>query len=317
MINLYRRATLSALIGAGAAIAVPFPSIANPGSRAKGFLKRHRLPAGVQVYTVDQMARQDLSGTFARLAQIGYRSLELAGFHGHTPRQLRDAADAAGLKIASIHLGDTIIGTTDADTQRIADDLAILGTQEAVLPTFIFPRDVARNENEPFSDYLYRAVRSKGSVIWERTADLLNARAEAFARYGISLAYHNHNVEFEPIDGGRTGWDILMERTDPKRVGLEIDLGWVAAAGIDPEAFVTRYSGRVTKVHIKDIKASTRPNFRFQQDPAEVGSGTLDWGRLLPAAYAAGVRQFFVEQEPPFNIDRFTSLAISFQFLGA
>ncbi|MBT0670133.1 sugar phosphate isomerase/epimerase [Novosphingobium profundi] len=313
-----RRTILSAIAAMSGALAVPALAVSGSGAPAKadGFLARKGLAVGIQVYTVDDLVRQDLAGTFARIAQIGYRSVELAGLHGYTARTLREAADGAGLAITSIHLGDSLIGSSQDDTDRLVEDLSILGTRAAVLPMFIFPRDVARMENEPFAAYLHRAARSQGTGLWERTADLLNARAAAFAPHGISLAYHNHNVEFEPIEGGPTGWDILMERTDPRLVRLEIDLGWVAAAGLDPAAFVSRYTGRVDKVHVKDILASTTPNFAFRQDPASVGAGMLDWDRVLPAAYAAGVRHFYVEQEPPYTVDRFVSLADSYRFLA-
>lgn len=272
----------------------------------------------MQLYTVDAMAREDIRGTLQKLSEIGFRSLELAGLHGRTPQDLRASADEAGIAITSIHLGNVLIGRTEADTEKLVEDLGVLGVRDVVLPMFIFPRDVIRDEDEPFGDYLYRAVHSQGADVWERTADLLNERAASLARHGVKLAYHNHNVEFGSVDDtGQTGWEVLMERTDPELVGLEIDFGWVAAAGIDPVEFVTRYAGRVRQVHVKDIHATTKPNFAFLQDPAEVGAGSLDWARLLPVAHAAGVRQFYVEQEPPFTTDRLTSLAKSAAYLGA
>ena len=75
--------------------------------------------------------------------------------------------------------------------------------------------------------------------------------------------------------------------------------GWVAAAGIDPIALFKRYPGRFRLMHVKDMRASTRPNFQMRQDPAEVGSGVIPGARILPAALTAGVEDFFVEQEPP------------------
>ncbi|WP_226635788.1 sugar phosphate isomerase/epimerase family protein [Novosphingobium profundi] len=318
MHRLHRRQMLAAMAIGAAALAIPGRLLAKEPADMRHFLSDHGLPLGVQLYTVDAMAREDIRGTLRKLSAIGFRSLELAGLHGHTPQDLRAAADEAGLAITSIHLGDALIGRTEADTEKLVEDLGVLGVRDVVLPMFVFPRDVTRGEDEPFIDYLYRAVHSQGADVWERTADLLNERAASLARHGIKLAYHNHNVEFGPVDDtGRTGWEILMERTDPELVGLEVDLGWVAAAGIDPVEFVTRYAGRVRQAHVKDIHATTKSNFAFRQDPAEVGAGSLDWGRLLPAAYAAGVRQFYVEQEPPFTADRFTSLAKSAAYLGA
>ncbi len=70
-------------------------------------------------------------------------------------------------------------------------------------------------------------------------------------------------------------------------------------------------------MHVKDIRASTSTNYALQQDPAEVGAGSLDWQRLLPAAFKAGVRKFYVEQEPPFPTDRYTAIDNSFRYLRA
>jgi sugar phosphate isomerase/epimerase len=131
---------------------------------------------------------------------------------------------------------------------------------------------------------------------------------------GLHTAYHNHNFEFAPQDAG-TGFEILMDRTDPKLVSFEMDAGWVAAAGLDPVALLKRYPGRFRLMHVKDIKSSTRPNYALQQDPTEVGSGSIPWARILPAAYQAGIRAFFVEQEPPFSGPRLGSIEKSFQYL--
>ncbi len=136
---------------------------------------------------------------------------------------------------------------------------------------------------------------------WRFNADFLNAKGAVLKRSGLKLAYHNHNAEFSPLAGGgqgaRNGYEILLATTDPALVGFEMDAGWVAAAGQDPFALLKDHPGRFTAMHVRDIKATTKPNFVFVQDPTEVGSGKIDWKRLLPAAHAAGVRDFFVEQE--------------------
>ena len=130
------------------------------------------------------------------------------------------------------------------------------------------------------------------------------------------LAYHNHNLEFAPVDG-TTGFDILARETDPQRVIFEMDAGWVRAAGLDPVVLLNRYPGRFRLMHVKDISASTHVNFKLSMDSTEVGHGIIDWRRVIAAAYKAGVTQYFVEQEPPFKKDRFASIADSFAFLSS
>ena len=149
---------------------------------------------------------------------------------------------------------------------------------------------------------------------WQACAELLDEKAALLSKGGLRTGYHNHNFEFAPI-GDRTGFDILMEATDPQLVTFEMDAGWVAAAGLDPVALLRRYAGRFRLMHVKDIKPSTRANFSLQLDPTEVGSGQMAWAQILPAAYAAGVREFFVEQEPPFSGSRLAAIEKSFQYL--
>ncbi|HEX2818447.1 MAG TPA: sugar phosphate isomerase/epimerase, partial [Phenylobacterium sp.] len=128
--------------------------------------------------------------------------------------------------------------------------------------------------------------------------------------------YHNHNIEFAP-KGETNGLEILLKYTDPALVPFEMDVGWVVAAGHDPFALLKAHPGRFRQMHVKDVKASTKANFAFQQDPADIGSGIIDWKRLLPAAYAHGVRDFFVEQEAPFDKPRLESVRIDFDYLNA
>jgi sugar phosphate isomerase/epimerase len=95
-----------------------------------------------------------------------------------------------------------------------------------------------------------------------------------------------------------------------------MDVGWVVAAGQDPFALMRAHPGRFKQMHVKDVLATTKPNFVFQQDPTEIGSGMIDWKKLLPVAYAAGIRDFFVEQEPPFAKPRLESVKVSFDYLN-
>jgi len=311
MTMLDRRSVLLAGIGiAGLAAA---PALARP----RGFFARHRLPVGIQLYTVSGEAARDLDGTFAQLAAIGFRTVELAGYHGHTPATLRAAADKAGLRFTSIHMAATTQGRVtglDGDPARIGAELRTLGIEDVVLPILPFVREGRPQAGESVQAQIARIVAAGGADPWKRTAALLNARGKVLRREGLRLGYHNHNLEFAPVEG-RTGFEILMAETDPDVVSFEMDAGWVVAAGLDPVALIRRYPRRFRQMHVKDILASTTPNFAMQQDPTEVGSGIIPWQTLVPAAYAAGIRQFYVEQEPPFTGSRLDAVAKSFAYL--
>lgn len=283
----------------------------------RGFFARHQLPVGIQLYTVADDAARDLNGTLQRLARIGFRTVELAGYHGHTPRILREAADRAGLRFTSIHLSANTDGLQpglDADPRRLAADLMIMGIKDVVLPIVPFAGEGPPAPGEDPAAHIARVVSAAGPDIWKRTAALLNKRGAALRREGLHLGYHNHNLEFAPV-AGRTGFEIIAAETDPGLVSFEMDAGWVAAAGLDPVALLRRYPGRFRQMHVKDIRASTTRNYRLKQDPVEVGGGMIPWPTLLPAAYAAGIRQYFVEQEPPFTGQRFDAVAKSYAFL--
>jgi sugar phosphate isomerase/epimerase len=191
-----------------------------------------------------------------------------------------------------------------------------MGIETIVCPLFYIPDrfDLNLHAGEDLAQLLTRLVGAMTERDWYKTADYLNAKGAALKRVGLRFAYHNHNAEFAPV-GGTTGMAILLSNTDPKLVSFEMDAGWVAAAGVDPVTLLRAHPGRFTGMHIKDIAASTVANFTFKMDPSEVGHGTLDWSKLLAYAYAAGVREYYVEQEPPFAKPPLEEAAASLEFL--
>ncbi len=314
--GIERRALLAGLAASG--LAASMPAIA--GAKHKSFFDRIKRPIGLQLYTLGDEPAKDLDGVLSKLAAIGYRDLELPGLLGKTPAVLKAAADRAAVSYSCIHLAAMPNMPADAlslrsPVQRIIDELGVLGLKQAVLPIMLLPDDFKLNAGETFQAAIARSLAEAGPDIWKRTAALLNERAAQLKAHGISLGYHNHNVEFLTL-GKTSGWDILADETDKKLVTFEIDIGWIAAAGLDPVAFLKRYTGRVRQIHVKDVKASTKTNYALLMDPTEVGSGKLDWARILPAAHKAGVKHFYVEQEPPFERARMEAAAKSFAFLS-
>ena len=314
--SLSRRALLQLGMTAIAAGAMPVRAFAKTQG---AFFDQHQLPIGLQLYTVGDFAGSDLDGTLKKIAGIGYKSIELAGFHGHTASEVRASADKAGLKLTSIHIGGQARGdapSLSGDLARLAADVHTLGATDIVMPFFIIPeRMPTKGADEPFPAYIKRILGQMTVDDWKRNAAFLNEKSVSLKREGLRLGYHNHNCEFAPV-GNTTGFDIIASETDPNSVALEMDVGWVRAAGLDPLAVLKRYPKRFQLMHVKDVRASTQSNFVLTQDPTEVGRGIIDWKTLLPAAYAAGVRKFFVEQEPPFEKDKFAAIADSYKFLS-
>ena len=313
-----RRSVLAGLAGMGAAM-TGFATNAN-AANSKLFFQRHGLPIGLQLYTLGSDAAKDLDGTLAQVAKIGYRNIELAGLLGKTAPEMKAAMDRAGLTCTSAHIQGRAMGaqTFSGDLSKLADDLNVLGVKSAVMPLFYIPDrfELKPNQGEDGPAFLSRMAGQMTLDDWKWNADFLNQKGRALRSAGITVGYHNHNNEFAPIDG-TTGMDVLLKETDPSLVTFEMDAGWVTAAGHDPFALLKEHKGRFTLMHVKDIKATTKANFNLKQDPTEVGGGMIDWKKLLPAAYASGVRGFFVEQEPPFARPRIEATKISHDYLAS
>ncbi|HEY3947819.1 sugar phosphate isomerase/epimerase [Phenylobacterium sp.] len=314
MIAMTRRGALSGFAALGTAAATG----AMAKSPTEPFFKGNRLPIGLQLYTLGGDLRADVDGMLGQVAKIGYRTVELAGYLGRTPKELRATFDKVGLKATSSHVQAQGAGPepTLAEIDRVIADAHVIGIEHIVMPSVPMPAHVDAKPR-PGEDVAARFARVYGQLTaddWKAVADLLNAKGRALKAAGLTMGYHNHNAEFMPI-GGTNALEILLKNTDRALVSFEMDVGWVMAAGHDPFALLKAHKGRFTQMHVKDIKATTKPNFAFQQDPTEVGSGIIPWPKLLPAAYAEGVRGFFVEQEPPFARPRIEAARICFDYL--
>jgi sugar phosphate isomerase/epimerase len=312
MFTLSRRdflAATTALLAARASVA----------SNAHPFFQRTGLPIGLQLYTVGDDLNRDFDGTLAAVAKIGYRTVELAGLANRTVADWRQALDRTQLKCPSIHVPPHAkSGASLDDLGALAETAHALGIGTIICPMFNMPErfTVQPLPGEDSGRTLARLVASMTLDDWKSNAEYLNAKGKALQQYGLRFGYHNHNVELAPI-GNSNGLAELIRGTDPALVTFEMDAGWVVAAGADPLALLAAHPRRFSAMHVKDVKAGTRPNFSLRQDPCEVGQGIIDWKTLLARAHASNVRQFYVEQEPPFNKPRLESAAISFNFLNS
>ena len=312
MLNLSRREFLVAAGLLGGAHAVG-------AANAQPFFRRTALSIGLQLYTVGDDLKRDFDGTLAAVSKIGYQAVELAGLADHTVAEWRQSLDRTQLKCPSMHVPPRAkTGVSLEELGTLAEAAHTLGTGTIVCPMFNIPERFSLEPlpGEGTGKMLARLGASMTPDDWKWNADYLNKKGAALKQFGLRFAYHNHNVELAPA-GGSTGLALLLQHTDPTLVAFEMDAGWVVAAGVEPAALLSAHPGRFTAMHVKDVKAGTRPNFSLQMDPCEVGQGTIDWKALLRKAYRANVRQFYVEQEPPFSKPRLESVAISFKYLDA
>ena len=311
-----RRVFLGAAAASCMAATGRFPAPARP----RRFFAGHGLPIGLQLYTLGEAPYRDLDGTLQAVARIGYRAVESVGLMKRTAPEFRAALDRAGLTCPSAHVplqadaggGPSLAG----DVGKLAADMHRLGARYVVVPIFAVPERIGGpRQGEDGVGYLSRAGAQMTADDWRRLGAQLNAKGAALQREGLKLAYHNHNVEFGR-HGSQTAYDLLLANTDADAVWFEMDVGWVAAAGVDPIPLLHAHRHRFRLLHVKDIKASTTPNNAFRMDPADVGSGTLDWKSILPAGYEVGVRYYYVEQEPPFAGPRLAAARADYQYLA-
>lgn len=249
---------------------------------------------GIQLYTVNKELQEDMPGTLARIAAIGYRVVETAGLAGKSAADFRKALDAAGLKCPSAHMFPTP-GQTSA---QFFDEAKIIGAEYAVASVQIKTEGL-----KSIDDYI-RALSALTEDDYKRMVDTLNQLATDAKSAGLKFAYHNHNMEFHKWIDGLATYEILMQGTDPSLVKIELDCGWADLGGRSPLDVFKKYRGRVKMLHIKDFVAVAHPltelDIKQMPESTELGKGHIDYKPILAAAPAAGVEQIFVEQEPPF-----------------
>jgi len=238
---------------------------------------------GLQLYTVRELLKDDLEGTLAKVAQIGYREVEFAGYFNHSAKDLRAILDGYGLAAPSAHVPYGVLGDKWASA---LDEAHTLGHAYIVCP------------------WVDDEIRKMPGG-WKRAAETFNRAGEISKKSGIQFAYHNHNFEFVPVDG-KMPYDLLLEETDPNLVKMEMDLCWVNVAGQDPRKYFDRYPGRFPLVHVKDVKkiplrdgAAPVPLEKIIPDMTAVGSGVIDWKQIFAGSKKAGIEHYFVENDSP------------------
>jgi len=246
------------------------------------------LPAGVQLYTVRDALQRDPRGTLAKLHEIGIVEGELYGLNGPenaslfglAARELKQAFDATGIKVPMSHIGGALTNT--AAIADIARALGI-GTLIVALP----------NEFAAQRDGRFTMVPAEGRAQLDQLATRLNQVGREYKSQGLAFGYHNHWVEFVEVDGV-IPYDYLMSHTDPDLVKIELDLGWLAYAKVDPVQYIEKYSGRVISCHLKDFDAKIASDVP-QRKLVPPGAGAVDFTAVLTAMRTAKVMHGFIE----------------------
>lgn len=224
---------------------------------------KKRIPIGVQLYSVRRECEKDLEGTIQAVAKMGYKGVEFAGYYGRDAKTLRKLLDSVGLVCCGTH---TQIGTLLSDElPKTIEFNRTLGNKFLIVPGL--PGN-------------YRSSRKA----WQETAKLFNELSDKIKIHGMQVGYHNHSIEFKPLDG-ELPWDTFFGGTK-KEVIMQLDTGNAMGGGGDPVVFLKRYPGRATTVHLKAF-SKAKPN-------AIIGDDELPWTTIFDACETIGGTEWYI-----------------------
>ncbi|MBC8080581.1 MAG: sugar phosphate isomerase/epimerase [Gorillibacterium sp.] len=226
---------------------------------------------GLQLYTLRDLTQNDFLGTIRKVAEMGYKAVEFAGYFGTPAKELKALLNEVGLESPSAHVGLNFYepDKLESDLAKEIEYAKELGLSYIITPYAPLP------ETPTMED-----VR--------KLAHILETAGKQVTAAGLTYGYHNHDFEFKLVEG-KAVIDHLLELVPAELLVAEFDLGWVHMGGQTPVDYINRYAGRVPLAHFKDFGQGTRDT--------EIGKGVVDLKSVLPVAEAAGIRYFIVEQE--------------------
>ncbi len=266
------------------------------------------LPLGLQLYSVRDLLPKDYEGTLRQLSAMGYREVEAAGFFGRGANDVKQAMEQSGLQCVSAHY-------SYADLAPRLDDVIqfgkTLGLEYIICSSPGLPDGSAANSANA------RVAREAMTLDdWRWNAERFNQIGEPVNAAGIKFGYHNHTAEFRALNGVVI-YDELLRLTDPAKVTMEMDCGWVIVGGKNPVDYLRRYPTRISMLHVKDFKLSGAPG--SDTDPptsAEMGRGSIDYRPIFAAAKKASITHAFIEQEQ-YDMPPMEALKIDAEYMKA
>lgn len=250
---------------------------------------------GVQMYMVAADFKKDPAGTLSKIKAIGYGYVEAFAMAIANMAEFKKMLGDAGLGCPSGHF---MFGF--APTEKVLEDANTLGVRYVV--SSVMPPEPPKSGD---MSGILQMLNQLTADDFKQMAAKANEIGESAKKHGLEFAYHNHNVEFRKLEGGETGYDILLKETDPALVKLEVDAGWMAAGGADPAALITSNAERVKLMHFKDFSTVTPPINEL--GPAagghivDLGTGVAPLKAAYIAARRAEVEYFIVDHDPPFH----------------
>lgn len=230
---------------------------------AEGEHGGNKIPVALQLYSVREDCGKDLPATIAAVAKMGYKGVEFAGYYGRNARQLRQLLDDHGLKCCGTHIGlETLMGDNLAKTVEFNKSL---GNKFLIVPGLA-------------------EKHTKTRQAWAETAAIFNDLAEKVKPEGMRVGYHNHTIEFKPLDG-ELPWDTFFGRTG-REVVMQFDTGNAMHGGGDATVYLKKYPGRATTVHLKP--------YSKKKANALLGDDELPWKEIFGLCETSGGTEWYI-----------------------
>jgi Sugar phosphate isomerases/epimerases len=230
-----------------------------------------RMGIGLQLFTLRDALAEDFEGTLRKVAAMGYEGVEFAGYGGIAADRMKALLEELNLKAIGSHIGLDLL---ENNLENEIAYLQTIGAKYAICP--------------------WLPVDARDAEAWRGHLVNFEKYGRAFREAGIAFAYHNHEFEFQVEIDGSIVFDAMYERIDPQYLQVEMDIGWVQFAGVDPLAYIRKYSGRLPLLHLKDYR-NAEPGQPI--DTVELGRGVLPLNAIIDAAAEASVEWIIVEQD--------------------
>jgi TAT (twin-arginine translocation) pathway signal sequence./Xylose isomerase-like TIM barrel. len=244
---------------------------------------------GLQLYSLRDDMPKDPKGILKQVASFGYKQIESfeggqGMFWGMTNKEFKAYIDSLGMTIVSSHCN------INKDFDKKAGEAAEIGMKYLICPS----------------------IGSQKSVDdWKKIADKFNNCGEICKRNGIRFAYHNHGYTFKELDG-QMPQDLLLQNTDAALVDYQMDIYWVVTGGSDPIMWLNKYPNRFTLCHVKDRKKNAGNEGDASVD---LGTGSIDYSKVLKVAKNKGMKYYIVEQEAYENSTPLKSVAVDAEYM--
>jgi sugar phosphate isomerase/epimerase len=223
-----------------------------------------KIPVALQLWSVREDMKRDFAATVAEVAAIGYAGVELAGYGNLDAKGAKAALDAAGLKVAGMHVS---YPTLSGDFTSVVSDALLFGTKHVVCSWW------------PPAHFVSAAACEQIGAQLDKVGAMLRP-------FGIRFGYHNHDHEFRLFDG-RPAFDWILGASEPRNVFAEVDVFWVQHAGYSPPKFIRDQGARIPLIHLKDSR--------------ELGTGPVNFEEIFAATDSVGAAEWFIVEQEEYN----------------